>query len=81
MIVIAPYPASYSYYAGLLLVFIYGYSFLKLRFVWASATMWVVVIAYEVAAIWLSSTPVATLINNNFFFYPATSWGCSHAIR
>jgi hypothetical protein len=32
MIVIAPYPASYSYYAGLLLVFIYGYSFLKLRF-------------------------------------------------
>jgi hypothetical protein len=68
MIVIAPYPASYSYYAGLLLVFIYGYSFLKLRFAWASTTMWVIVIAYEIAAIWLSSTPLATLINNNFFF-------------
>ena len=68
MIVIAPYPASYSYYAGLLLVFIYGYSFLKLRFVWASTTMWVIVIAYEIAAIWLSSTPLPTLINNNFFF-------------
>jgi signal transduction histidine kinase len=68
MIVIAPYPASYSYYAGLLLVFIYGYSFLKLRFAWASTTMWLIVIAYEIAAIWLSSTPMATLINNNFFF-------------
>ncbi|UCD81510.1 MAG: hypothetical protein JSW26_08840, partial [Desulfobacterales bacterium] len=68
MIVIAPYPASYSYYAGLLLVFIYGYSFLKLRFAWASTTMWVIVIAYEIAAIWLSSTPLPTLINNNFFF-------------
>ena len=32
MILIAPYPASYSYYAGLLLVFIYGYTFVKLRF-------------------------------------------------
>ena len=68
MIVIAPYPASYSYYAGLLLVFIYGYSFLKLRFAWASTTMWLIVIAYEIAAIWLSSTPLPTLINNNFFF-------------
>ena len=68
MIVIAPYPASYSYYAGLLLVFIYGYSFLKLRFAWATTTMWVIVIAYEIAAIWLSTTPLATLINNNFFF-------------
>jgi signal transduction histidine kinase len=68
MIVIAPYPASYSYYAGLLLVFIYGFSFLKLRFIWASATMWVIVIAYEIAAVWLSSTPIPTLINNNFFF-------------
>jgi signal transduction histidine kinase len=68
MILIAPYPASYSYYAGLLLVFIYGYTFVKLRFIWASVTMWLIVIAYEVAAIWLSSTPIPTLINNNFFF-------------
>lgn len=68
MILIAPYPAGYSYYAGLLLVFIYGYSFLKLRFLWASSTMWIIVIAYEIAAIWLSSTPIPTLLNNNFFF-------------
>jgi len=68
MILIAPYPASYSYYAGLLLVFIYGYTFVKLRFMYASITMWLIVIAYEISAIWLSPTPIPTLVNNNFFF-------------
>jgi len=68
MILIAPYPASYSYYAGLLLVFIYGYTFVKLRFIWASLTGWLIVIAYEIAAIWISPTPIPILVNNNFFF-------------
>jgi signal transduction histidine kinase len=71
MILIAPYPASYSYYAGLLLVFIYGYTFVKLRFVWASVAGWLIVLAYEIAAIWLSPTPVPILVNNNFFFLSA----------
>ena len=68
MILIAPFPASYSYYAGLILVFIYGYTFVKLRFLWASVTGWMIVIAYEFSAIWFSSTPIPTLVNNNFFF-------------
>ncbi len=68
MILIAPYPASHSYYAGLLLVFIYGYTFAKLRFVWASFAGWLIVLAYEIAAIWLSPTPIPIFINNNFFF-------------
>jgi two-component system cell cycle sensor histidine kinase/response regulator CckA len=71
MILIAPYPASHSYYAGLLLVFIYGYNFARLRFLWASITGWLIVIAYEFAAIWLSPTPIPILINNNFFFLSA----------
>ncbi|MGB9437034.1 MAG: ATP-binding protein [Desulfobacterales bacterium] len=68
MILIAPYPASHSYYAGLLLVFIYGYTFAKLRFVWASFAGWLIVLAYEIAAIWLSPTPIPIFVNNNFFF-------------
>lgn len=68
MIIIAPPPVSYSYYAGLLLVFVYGYSFLKLRFIWASITCWLLVVAYEIAAIWVHKTPLPILINNNFFF-------------
>ena len=68
MILIAPYPASYSYYAGLILVFIYGYTFIKLRFIWASVTCWLIVVAYEIAAIYLKATPIPTLLNNNYFF-------------
>jgi signal transduction histidine kinase len=75
MIVIAPYPANYSYYAGLLLAFMYGYSFIKLRFIWALISGWLMVIAYEIAAIWLSETPIPVLINNNFFFLTGNVFG------
>jgi PAS domain S-box-containing protein len=68
MILIAPYPGNYSYYAGLILVFLYGYAFSKLRFIWATLAGWMIVVGYEIAAIWLSHTPIPILINNNFFF-------------
>jgi signal transduction histidine kinase len=67
MILIAPYPTNSLYYAGLILVFIFGYTFFKLRFIWATLTGWTIVIAYEIAAIFLN-TPLPILINNNFFF-------------
>jgi len=68
MIMIAPLPGNYSYYVGLILVFLYGYTFFKLRFIWATLAGWAIVIAYEFAAITLTTTPVEILINNNFFF-------------
>lgn len=74
MILIAPPPANYSYYAGLVLVFMYGYSFVRLRFVWATLAGWVIVIIYEVAAL-LIDTPIPVLINNNFFFISANIIG------
>jgi PAS domain S-box-containing protein len=75
MILIAPYPASHSYYAGLILVFFYGYTFYKLRFVWATLTGWIIVIAYEMAAIWLNPTEIPILVNNNFFFLTGNVFG------
>jgi PAS domain S-box-containing protein len=75
MIRIAPYPASHSYYAGLILVFFYGYTFYKLRFVWATLTGWIIVIMYEIAAIWLNPTDIPILINNNFFFLTGNVFG------
>lgn len=68
MIVIAPTPANTMYYAGLILVFIYGYTFFKIRFIWATLTGFLIVIAYEIAAIWFSETPLNVLLSNNFFF-------------
>ncbi len=75
MILIAPTPGNYSYYAGLILVFIFGYTFFKLQFVWATLVGWMIVIFYEIAAIGLTNTPIPILINNNFFFLTGNLFG------
>ena len=68
MIVIAPDPINSTYYAGLILVFIYGYTFFKLRFIWATMAGWTIVILYEIVGILLIDMPIEIFINNNFFF-------------
>jgi signal transduction histidine kinase/CheY-like chemotaxis protein len=75
MILIAPSPASHTYYAGLILVFFYGYTFWRLRFVWATLTGWIIVITYEIAAIWIDPTDIPVLVNNNFFFLTGNVFG------
>jgi PAS domain S-box-containing protein len=75
MIVLAPQSGSNTYYAGLILVFIFGYTFFKLDFIYATATGILIVIAYEIAAIWATDTPVPILINNNFFFLTGNLFG------
>ncbi|MGD2125133.1 MAG: adenylate/guanylate cyclase domain-containing protein [Desulfobacteraceae bacterium] len=75
MIVIACPPACFSYYAGLIIVLIFGYTLLRLRFIWATLGGWIIVAFYEIAAIWFSGTPILTLINNNFFFISANIIG------
>jgi PAS domain S-box-containing protein len=68
MILIAPSPGRYHYYAGLILVFMYGYTFFKLRFISATIVGLTIVIGYEIAALGLSQTPLSMIVNNNFFF-------------
>jgi len=68
MIILGARVSHYSYYAGLILIFIFGYTFAKARFIYASLAGWLIVIAYEISAIWISHTPITILINNNFFF-------------
>lgn len=68
MIYIIPSPANYSYYAGLILVFIWGYAFTRVRFIWATLAGWIIVAFYELVAIKYTSTPFPVLISNNFFF-------------
>ena len=75
MVAIAPPPANFSYYAGVILVFMMGYGFVKLRFVWAITAGWINVAFYEVVAIWLVHTPGPVLLNNNFFFISANVIG------
>ena len=71
MVILADPPATYSYYAGIILIFITIHTFLGMRFLWASACSWTIVLLYEISAIWLADTPTTMLINNNFFFISA----------
>jgi len=75
MIVMAPPPANYSYYAGLILVLIFGYTFMRIRFVWATLTGWLIVALYQVVAIRITDTPLPVLLNNDFFFIGANLVG------
>jgi class 3 adenylate cyclase len=67
-------PAAHSYYAGLILVIMFCYSFSRLRFVYAISVSLTIVAAYEFAAI-LIRTPVPTFVGNNFFFISANIIG------
>jgi diguanylate cyclase (GGDEF)-like protein/PAS domain S-box-containing protein len=75
MIVIAPPPVSYSYYAGLMLVFMWGYTLIRLFFVWASLAGWLQVVFYQIAAIWIKQSPSEIIMSNNFFFISANIIG------
>jgi signal transduction histidine kinase/ActR/RegA family two-component response regulator len=66
---------NYTYYAGLILIFIFGYTFIRARFINASIAGWSIVISYEISAIWLSDTPFITLVTNNYFFIAANIIG------
>ena len=68
MMMLIPSAGSAIYYVGLILVIIFGYTIFKIRFVWATLAGWMIVVAYEITAIWLSDTPVSAIITNNFFF-------------
>ncbi|GAB6094211.1 hypothetical protein JCM14469_04630 [Desulfatiferula olefinivorans] len=71
MVILADPPATYSYYAGIILVFITIYTFIQMRFLWAVACSWLIFLVYEIGAIWFARTPAIMLINNNFFFVSA----------
>ena len=73
MILLAP--ENNSYYAGNILVLIFGYTFFELRFIYATVAGVMIVVAYEIAAIILTNTPIPILINNNFFFLTANFIG------
>ncbi len=75
MIIYAAKVGNYSYYAGLILISIFGYTFSRARFIYASIAGWSIVISYLITAIWVSHTPVTILISNSSFFISANVIG------
>jgi hypothetical protein len=64
MTLIAYPPGNYYYYAGLILVLMWAYTFISARFIFATLACWTVVAAYEIVA-----------FNHNFFFLSANIIG------
>lgn len=75
MTAIVPEPFNYYYYAGLILVLLWGYTFVCVRFLWASLAGLVIVMLYEITAIWIKPIPFPVLISNNFFLISANLVG------
>ncbi|MBI5552388.1 MAG: response regulator [Desulfobacterales bacterium] len=75
MIAILPAPINQMYYAGLILVFIWGYTFTRVRFVAASTAGWILVALYELVATQIIQGTFSILLSNNFFFISANLVG------
>lgn len=67
-------PLKHTYYAGLILVFLFAYTLLRFRFVWATLSCWTLVVVYEIVALMIN-TPLDILLANNFFFITANICG------
>lgn len=75
MITITDPPGSYLYNAGLLLVMMYGYTFVRLRFVHAMVACWTVTLLYGVTLFAVHPIPFAILLSNAFFLLSANVIG------
>lgn len=75
MTVILPPSRSYDSYSGLILIVMLSYAFPPLRFWHSALTAWALVIAYNIAAIWLSHTPLLVLSRNNFLLISSSLIG------
>ncbi|MDQ3146042.1 MAG: histidine kinase [Actinomycetota bacterium] len=67
MIAIADDSDGHLYYAGLLLAVPFIYTLMQIRFAYAARAFAVIMVGYEVVAIWVKNTPPEILVNNNFF--------------
>ena len=69
MMMLAPAPDSYGYYGGILLLLVYCYTLLRLRFVWAAFVGWSITLSYFLTAIGLMSTPFRIVISSGSFVF------------
>lgn len=81
IMVIARQAGNYFYYSGLILVIMYAYTFVKLRFFYATAAAWLVMSLYEAATLLMGPPSVRQFLSDNFLFMSANLIGmfsCYH---
>jgi PAS domain S-box-containing protein len=67
--------APYLHFAGLLLVFMTVYTAFKLRFLYAAAVGWTIIVMYEVSAIAITPPELKVFLTDNFFYISANLMG------
>lgn len=75
MLVLSKPPGSHLYYAGLILVIMFSYTFLKLRFIYGTFASWVLVAGYAAAAGRSAAVNLPMMVNNLFFLVSANFIG------
>ncbi len=75
MTAIMPPPFNSLYYAGLIMVVIYGSSLVRLRFVNSLISSLLLVALYQIVSTVVNPIPFKDYLNNNFFLVMATAVG------
>lgn len=75
MSAVAPAPDNALYYAGLILAIMIAFTFVRLRFIYATFVSLIIITTYEIVAVWIAKTPFIILLSNNFFFISANVIG------
>lgn len=79
MLAMIPAPAQYLYSQGLMLVLIYNYAFIGLRFIYASFNFILIIISFEIVSIGINPLPSYAFISNNFFLISGSIIGMAVA--
>ena len=66
---------SSTYYTGIILVLMASYTFMKVRFIWATAAGLAIVFFYEISVVTQINTTMNIFIANNFFLFSANIMG------
>lgn len=68
MTIITPKPVDFAYYAILMVTFVFVYTFIGIRFISATLTAIIILLLYEITALFILKTPLAIISKNNFIF-------------
>jgi hypothetical protein len=74
-VMIAKEPENYTYYAGMMLIFMAGYFFVALRFFLATLGGWIVLIIFNISVIYFSTAESSLIISINSFYISANIIG------
>jgi len=68
MTIITPKPVDFAYYAILMVTFVFVYTFIGIRFISATLTGIIILLLYEITALFIIKTPLTIISKNNFIF-------------